>query len=104
MAGQDSPDTPTAVWIRPSGERPTQQRDSLGHANQPVTGSADGRLQRCQADALSWLRIASIPAVPFADELDPNGVSVLPYQQGRASQAADLIVELQRLVPGCHHD
>jgi GrpB-like predicted nucleotidyltransferase (UPF0157 family) len=37
--------------------------------------------------------------MPFADELSVDGVSVLPYQSSWASQAADLIGELQRLVP-----
>jgi GrpB-like predicted nucleotidyltransferase (UPF0157 family) len=37
--------------------------------------------------------------VPFADELSPDGVSVMPYQPSWASQAAELISELERLVP-----
>jgi GrpB-like predicted nucleotidyltransferase (UPF0157 family) len=37
--------------------------------------------------------------VPFADELSPDGVSVLPYQTSWPRQAADLIRELERLVP-----
>lgn len=37
-------------------------------------------------------------AVPFSDELDPDGVCVLPYQSGWADQAADLIAGLRRVV------
>jgi len=38
--------------------------------------------------------------MPFADELSVDGVSVLPYQASWASQATQLIGELERLVPG----
>ncbi|HEY9292771.1 MAG TPA: GrpB family protein [Microlunatus sp.] len=38
-------------------------------------------------------------AVPFADELSPDGVTVLAYQASWADQAADLSGELSRLVP-----
>lgn len=37
--------------------------------------------------------------MPFADELSPDGVSVLPYQSSWAGEAAVLIGELERLVP-----
>lgn len=37
--------------------------------------------------------------MPFADELSPDGVSVLPYQPSWASRAKVLIGELERLVP-----
>jgi GrpB-like predicted nucleotidyltransferase (UPF0157 family) len=37
--------------------------------------------------------------VPFADELSTDGVSVLPYQESWPRQAADLISELEVLVP-----
>lgn len=37
--------------------------------------------------------------VPFADELSSNGVSVLAYQPSWARQAADLIQDVERLVP-----
>lgn len=41
---------------------------------------------------------ASVLAMPFADELDPGGVSVLPYEPSWASQGADLVRELKVLV------
>ncbi|GAB3536347.1 GrpB family protein [Arthrobacter tecti] len=37
--------------------------------------------------------------MPFADELSPDGVSVLSYQPSWATEAADLIIQLNRLVP-----
>jgi dephospho-CoA kinase len=37
--------------------------------------------------------------MPFSDELSPGGVSVLPYDPSWAAQAADLIRELEAMVP-----